>query len=256
MPLLLVIALAGFAAALIIRIVDPVIPAIAREFASTPQHMALLASAFAFPYALGQPILGPLGDAVGKALIMKCCLLVLVLALALCAVAPNTEALFAGRIIAGLAGGGVVPVALAMVGDRVPIDQRQVALSRQLMAMLTGQLIGAFGAGIIGDAFGWRAVSWLGCAIVAAAWVICQLYLPPRPTAQRKPFNLTTIQHGYAQVFTNPRAKICFGAVFIGGLCMFGPLPYIVTSLSHVCLRARNPDLMRGALPSRHTTHT
>jgi predicted MFS family arabinose efflux permease len=231
MPLLLVIALAGFAAALIVRIIDPLVPEIAREFASTPQHIALLASAFAFPYALGQPILGPLGDAVGKARIIKACLLVLAFALALSALAPNANALFAARIFAGLAAGGTIPVALALIGDRVPIEQRQVALSRQLMAMLTGQLIGAFGAGLIGDAFGWRAVSWLGCALVIAAWLICQLYLPARPTAQRKPFNLTTIREGYATVFANPRAKICFGAVFVGGICMFGPLPYVAALL-------------------------
>jgi predicted MFS family arabinose efflux permease len=231
MPLLLVIALAGFAAALIVRIIDPLVPEIAREFATTPQHIALLASAFAFPYALGQPILGPLGDAVGKARIIKACLLVLAIALALSAMAPNANALFAARIFAGLAAGGTIPVALALIGDRVPMEQRQVALSRQLMAMLSGQLIGAFGAGVIGDAFGWRAVSWLGCAIVVAAWVICQLYLPPRPTAQRKPFNLKTIQDGYAVVFANPRAKICFGAVFVGGLCMFGPLPHVAALL-------------------------
>jgi predicted MFS family arabinose efflux permease len=231
MPLLLVIALAGFAAALIVRIIDPLVPQIAREFATTPKHIALLASAFAFPYAIGQPILGPLGDALGKARIIKACLLVLALALALSAIAPNANALFAARIFAGLAAGGTIPLALALIGDRVPIEQRQVALSRQLVAMLSGQLIGAFGAGVIGDAYGWRTVSWLGCAIVLTAWTICHLYLPPRPTAQRKPFNLTTIKHGYALVFANPRAIICFGAVFIGGLCMFGPLPHVAALL-------------------------
>jgi predicted MFS family arabinose efflux permease len=230
MPLLLVIALAGFAAALIIRILDPLVPEIAREFATSPQHIALLASAFAFPYAFGQPILGPLGDAVGKARIIKACLLVLAIALALSALAPNANALFAARIAAGVAG-GVVPLALAMIGDRVALDQRQVALSRQLLAMLSGQLLGAFGAGVIGDAYGWRAVSWLGCLIVLTAFAICQLYLPARSTAPRQPFTLAGIRSGYALVFTNPRAKICFCAVFIGGLCMFGPLPYVATLL-------------------------
>ena len=33
----------------------------------SPAIIALLASAFTLPYALGQPLLGPMGDSVGKA---------------------------------------------------------------------------------------------------------------------------------------------------------------------------------------------
>ena len=161
MPILYALSICAFAAALIIRIVDPMVPEIARSFATTPQHMALLASAFAFPYALGQPLLGPLGYAIGKARIIQGCLIVLAVALALSAVAPTAETLFAARIVAGLAAGGTVPVSLAMVGDRFGIEERQVALSRLLMAMLSGQLLGALGAGIVGSVLGWRAVMWI-----------------------------------------------------------------------------------------------
>ena len=125
MPFIVALSLCCFAAALIIRMVDPLVPDIAREFASTPEHMALLASAFAFPYAFGQPLLGPLGDAIGKARIIQGCLIILTLALALSAIAPTPATLFAARIAAGLAAGGTVPVSLAMVGDRVAMDQRR-----------------------------------------------------------------------------------------------------------------------------------
>ena len=67
--------------------------------------------------------------------------------------AEPRDALIA-RICAGLAAGGTVPVSIALVGDRVAVAERQVALSRLLMAMLSGQLAGAAGAGAIGQAFG------------------------------------------------------------------------------------------------------
>ena len=231
MPFLLALSIVCFAAASVIRCVDPVVPDIARSFAIAPESVALLASAFAFPYAFSQPLLGPLGDAIGKARIIKGCLAVLSVAMILCALAPTPETLFAARIAAGLAAGGTVPVSLAMVGDRVAIGERQVALSRLLMAMLTGQLTGALGAGIIGDAYGWRAVMWIGSAIILTATVVAHLTLARRPDAERKRFSLYTVRDGYALVFANPRAIICYGAVFVGGVCLFGILPHLATLL-------------------------
>ncbi len=231
MPFLVALSLCCFAAAFIIRLVDPLVPDIARDFGETPQHMALLASAFAFPYALSQPVLGPLGDAIGKARIIQGCLIVLAVAMALTALAPTPEVLFAARIAAGLAAGGTVPVSLAMVGDRVAIDQRQVALSRLLVAMLTGQLAGALGAGVVGSLFGWRVVMGLGFVTILAAAVLAHFALTPRLAVVRKPFSLASIRNGYKLVFANPRAKICYGAVFVGGVCLFGVLPHVATLL-------------------------
>lgn len=227
MPFLLALSFCCFAAALIIRAVDPVVPDIARDFTTTPEHMALLASAFAFPYAFGQPLLGPLGDAIGKARIIQACLIALVVGLVLSALAPGPDSLFAARMLSGLAAGGTVPVSIAMVGDRVPMEHRQIALSRLLVAMLTGQLSGALGAGVIGSLFGWRTVMWTGCGIVLAAAIVATVWLEPRKAAARKAFSLSSIVDGYTLVFTNPRAKICYGAVFVGGVCLFGVLPHI-----------------------------
>ena len=231
MPFLYALSIVCFAAASVIRCVDPVVPDIARSFGMAPEHIALLASAFAFPYAFSQPLLGPLGDAIGKARIIKVCLAVLSFAMILCALAPTPETLFGARVAAGLAAGGTVPVSLAMVGDRVPIGERQVALSRLLMAMLTGQLTGALGAGVIGQAYGWRAVMWIGSAIILTAAIIAHVVLARRPDAERKPFSLSSVRNGYSLVFANPRAIICYGAVFVGGTCLFGILPHIANLL-------------------------
>lgn len=242
MPLLLVLALSCLASALIVRIVDPLIPQIARELASDPNRVALIASAFAFPYALGQPILGPLGDALGKARVIKWCLAALSAALALSVVAPTVELLFLSRFLAGLAAGGTIPLAIAMVGDRFAINERQVALSQLLMAMLVGQILGVVGSGLIGSLVNWRWVMALGCALVVASLVLAIRSLEARPDATRKAFSLGGMRHGYARVFANPRAKVCYGAVFVEGMCIFGLLPYLA-----VLLEARGAGGIREA---------
>ena len=47
---------------------------------------------------------------------------------------------------------------MALIGDLVPVKERQVAIGRLLLAILTGNLLGASIAGVIGDVFGWRGV--------------------------------------------------------------------------------------------------
>jgi predicted MFS family arabinose efflux permease len=231
MPLLIVLGFASFVSALSIRVIDPVVPEIARDLGTTIETVALLASAFSFPYAFGQPILGPLGDAVGKARIIKLGLAVLATMLALSAVAPTIELLFATRILGGLASGGIIPLVIAMVGDRFPMAERQLALSRVLMAALSGQLAGATGSGLIASAVGWRTVMALACLAALTALLVSLRNLKPRADARRAKLTVSGLRSGYERVFQNPRAVVCYAAVFIEGLSIYGLLPFIAPLL-------------------------
>src|SRR5215217_1299989 len=149
--LILILATSGFASTFSGRAVEPMVGIIARDLAAPVETIALLSAAFALPYAFIQPVLGPIGDALGKERIMKICLGVLVLALVGSLFASSVTALFLLRILAGAAAGGVVPLSLALVGDRVEMAGRQVAISRFLVAIIMGQMAGSSLAGIMAD---------------------------------------------------------------------------------------------------------
>lgn len=230
-PVLGILACVCFVASLSIRIVDPIVPGIARDLSVSPETIALLATAFALPYALGQPLLGPLADAIGKVFVVKVCLAVMSLSLLVSALAPSAEILFGARIVSGLAGGGIIPVALALVGDRVALEQRQVALSRLLTATVLAVIFGATLSGLLADALGWRAVFGLATIVTALALAVFTLRMAPASNVTRPPFRLGGMLTGYREVFANPRARICFTAVFVEGALIFGYLPYIAIVL-------------------------
>ncbi len=142
-----------------------------RDLSSPPATVALLSTAFALPYALIQPILGPVGDALGKERVVVACLCVLTLALAACALTGDIGTLFGLRMLAGAAAGGVIPLSLAMMGDRIPMERRQVAIGRFLVAVILGQLSGSTIAGLIEGAIGWRGVFWLAAGVGATGLV-------------------------------------------------------------------------------------
>jgi predicted MFS family arabinose efflux permease len=226
---LAIVALVCFASSLFVRSVDPVIPPIAADLFVATTTAALLSTAFAFPYAFVQPVLGAMADMMGKVRLMTACLLVLVLAGLVGAFATSFPVLLASRIVAGIASGGLFPIALALVGDLVPVGRRQVAISRLLFAGMSGNLLGASGAGVIGDLIGWRGVFFATALVGAAVLVASVVSLRGVDSERPARFDLSVVAPNYRAIFGNPLAKICFGAVFVEGIFLFGLFPYIAS---------------------------
>ena len=230
-PAINIIALAGFSAALSTRALDPVLPHVADDFAISIATAAGLAAGYALIYALVQPLIGAAADLFGKARLMTLCLALLGVASILGALATSFAALFATRILAGIASGGVFPVALGLTSDLVAPAKRQVAIGRTLAGSMAGNLLGATASGVIGDFIGWRGVlATLGAlGLVAAVAVFAGFRgasLTHAPTS-----DFAALKKGYRTIFTNPNTRYCFSAVFIEGCCVFGLFPFIASFL-------------------------
>jgi predicted MFS family arabinose efflux permease len=229
--LLNVVGLTVFATSLFVRAVDPVIPQIASNLWVEPATAALLSTAFALPYAILQPVLGPVADVIGKTRLMTICLLLLVVTSVASAIATNFEVLLVLRALSGVVSGGIYPVSMALVADLVPIGQRQVALSRILFAGMTGNLLGATASGIIGDLIGWRGVFLVLSAVGALVLVAALLGFRGVTAVQTPRVELKSVPANYRAIFSNPSAKVCYGAVFLEGMFIFGVFPYVALLL-------------------------
>lgn len=225
------LSLIGFIVALASRATDPIIPPIAHDIGVDPNAVALLTTAFALPFALVQPVLGPVGDMVGKVRVMIACLAVTILAMIASGLATNFTVLLVARIVAGAAAGGIFPVGIAVIGDLIPVKNRQVAIGRWLTAVITGNLIGSSLAGVIGDLLSWRGVFFVIAGLGVVALVVAMVSL--REAARAKPgrLSLAGFSAGYGKVLANPRAKVCFSAVFVEGIVIFGLFPFIALLL-------------------------
>ena len=230
-PALNIIALATFAASLSVRALDPVLPHVADEFGLSIATAAGFASGYAFTFAIVQPVVGAAADLFGKARLMIGCLVLLGFANVLGAMSTSFPLLLASRILAGIASGGVFPVALGLTSDLVAPEKRQVAIGRTLTGSMTGNLLGATASGLIGDFLGWRGVlAVLGSLVVVAAVAVAAgfrgavLKHPPRTS-------LSALRQGYHTIFTNPNARVCYSAVFVEGCCVLGLFPFIAAFL-------------------------
>ncbi|WP_441241653.1 MFS transporter [Tardiphaga sp. 768_D3_N2_1] len=240
-PVLNVIALASFAAALSQRALDPVLPHVADDLFVTVAVAAGLSSALAFTFAIVQPVLGAAADMFGKARLMIVCLVLLGLASILGALTTSYPLLLATRVLAGIGAGGVFPVTLSLTSDLVGPKLRQVALSRVMAGAMTGNLLGSTASGVIGDFFGWRGVLViLGSLAIAASVAVALGFKGAALVKPAAKADLRKLARGYKVIFRNPNTLIVYSAVFVEGCCILGLFPYIssflfdrgVTSLS------------------------
>lgn len=225
-----ILSVCGFASALSTRFVDPMITVIARDLQSDPLQVALLSTAYALPYALIQLVLGPIGDALGKELVTKLLMVALTITMFACCLAPNLPSLFAFRVLSGIAAGGIIPMGLATIGDRVGMEDRQVAIGHFLTAVLTGQLLGGIGAGLVADGFGWRGVFLFG-AVLAAISAAAVLVGFRNYRSAGGELSFASAGKRYRRIISIGRVRWLMFFVFAEGILIYGVHPYIAAMM-------------------------
>jgi predicted MFS family arabinose efflux permease len=172
------------------------------------------------------------GDALGKERVMKACLAMLCLSLFGSIFVTSLEALFALRMLAGLAAGGVTPLNLAIIGDRVEMSARQVALSRYVVWLILGQMAGSSVSGFIAAYVGWRGVFVLATLMMVVS--LASVMIGFRGVERGSAFRLQVALARYAEILRNRRALALFAFVFLEAIAVFGLFPYMAPILQEL----------------------
>lgn len=245
---LLLFALCGLAATVSSRSIDPLITILALDFAIPITTAALVSSLYALPFALAQPVLGPLGDAFGKTLMLRIYLWILSLCLLGAALAPTFESLLLMRFCSGVAAGGIIPACMASLGDRFDGAERTVAISRFVTVGLMAQIFSASLSGLLASQLGWRSVFFAAAVIACASALLATVFLKI-PKTSPVGFSMAGAVRNYRTVFANPKAPLCFGTVFLEGIALFGITPYVAELLRDRGLGdVRQAGLIIGAM--------
>lgn len=152
--------------------VAPLIPGLSAYFKVTEQTVGLIIPAYLIPYGIATLFYGLLADTIGPKRIILTSLLMFSILTALTAVSASVNQLVIWRFLTGIGASGVVPIALAWIGQTYTFEERGRPLGWLFGAMAGG---GAFGSsiGVMLEPFvGWKmlfiGVSVTGCII----WII------------------------------------------------------------------------------------
>jgi len=120
-----------------------------------------IVNAYLLGYLVALPIVGRVADVFGHARVFAVCLGIFMLGSALVALSPSFTPLVLARALQAVGGGGVVPVAMAIVVGELPKEKRLMGLGAIAAAAEAGALLGPLWGGGIAELWGWRWVFWI-----------------------------------------------------------------------------------------------
>jgi DHA2 family multidrug resistance protein len=151
-----VVALAAFMEILDTSIANVALPHIAGNLGATNDESTWVLTSYLVSNAIVLPVSGWIAGALGRARFFITCIALFTVSSVLCGVAPSLPLLILFRIMQGGGGGGLQPMAQAILADTFPPEKRGVAFGLFGITTILAPTIGPTLGGWITDNYSWR----------------------------------------------------------------------------------------------------
>ena len=190
-------------------------PQMAVEFSASASMVQLTLTALMVGAGVGQLVIGPLSDSVGRRRLLLVCIAICLVAGVICALAPSVQVLIVARLVQGLTGGAGMVLGRAVIADRTSGP----ATMRLMNALIAAGAISAAVAPALGGQIiqwsGWRAVFWVLSGIVGAMLLASAFAVPESLTPEkRRSTGFVEFSRGIGELLRNPR----FVAYLVAGI--------------------------------------
>ncbi|WP_291379410.1 multidrug effflux MFS transporter [Demequina sp.] len=209
----------------------PAFPSVAADLATSSAAIQLTLTATTIGFGLGQLIVGPLSDAMGRRRPLLVATSVHIVASIGVAMAPTVEWVMVGRVVQGMGAAGGAVVAMAVVRDLFGGQRLIRMLSRLALVMGFAPVL----APVIGSQL-LRFVEWRGVFVFLAAYgllvtvVAGFILVETLPRERRGRFSSATIARRYRRLIKDP----AFVGIAVVGAATFTALFAYLTASSFV----------------------
>ncbi|MEU8076411.1 MFS transporter [Catellatospora citrea] len=166
--LVLYLSLGGLAFAVLQSLVAPAMSTIARDLNVSTANASWILTAYLLSASVLTPILGRLGDMVGKRRVLIAVLALLAVGTLLAALAPNLGVLIVARALQGAAG-AIMPLSIGMVRDELAREKVSATVGLLSAIFGVGAGVGIVAAGPIVEHLSWHWLFWLPLVLVVVA---------------------------------------------------------------------------------------
>lgn len=213
------------------RICDAMLPSVARTFSESLQSTSTIVSGFTIAYGASQLFYMTLSARISKKRIVVLALWACAFAALLAFVASSLAMLVLARVLMGAAAGGIIPLSIASIADRVPFNERQAVLAKLLSYTLLGLIGGAWIGGVVSELFSWRAAFALLCIMFAGLGLGLKHRMGRATTESQNAETSTTLLHNMRSLVTSAWSRAVLLTTFVEGALVFGVMTFVPTLL-------------------------
>jgi DHA1 family bicyclomycin/chloramphenicol resistance-like MFS transporter len=203
----------------------PSLPRIAEDYAVSSSVVQLTLTGTLAGLAIGQLVIGPLSDSLGRRRPLMAGIVLHMLASLLCLFAPNIVVLGIARSLQGVGAAAAMVVAIAIVGDLFADSTAATVMSRLMLVLGVAPVIApSLGAAVL-LRFSWH---WVFAVLVLLAGLLLLLAALALPetlqVSHRRPLRVRGILATYGELLRDRRFVIL---VLVAALGMSGLFAYI-----------------------------
>ncbi|MFE9612181.1 MFS transporter [Streptomyces sp. NPDC006012] len=178
------LALAGITAAIMQTLVTPLIAELPQILHTTSSNAAWVITVTLLVAAVCVPVVGRLGDLVGKRRMLLVCAAPLIAGSVVSALSSSVVTMIIGRGLQGM-GMGMVPLGIALLRDVVPTERLSSSIALVSASMGIGGGLGLPIAAAVAQYADWRVLFWGAAGLAAAVAVLIFFLVPDVPAAAK-----------------------------------------------------------------------
>ena len=181
-----VVAMAAFMEVLDTSIANVALPYMAGSLGASNDQSTWVLTSYLVSNAIVLPISGWLSNAFGRKRFFMLCLVIFTISSLLCGIAPSLGAIIIFRVLQGIGGGGLQPMAQAILADVFPPEKRGLAFAVYGVTAVIAPTIGPTLGGWITDNYTWRWIFFINLPVgILALFLVYRLVDDP-PWAKKK----------------------------------------------------------------------
>ena len=180
-----VVAMAAFMEVLDTSIANVALPYMAGSLGASNDQSTWVLTSYLVSNAIVLPISGWLARAFGRKRFFMGCLVVFTISSLLCGIAPSLGAIIIFRVLQGIGGGGLQPMAQAILADVFPPEKRGLAFALYGVTAIIAPTIGPTLGGWITDNYTWRWIFFINLPVGILALLLVYRLVEDPPWAER-----------------------------------------------------------------------
>ena len=180
-----VVALAAFMEVLDTSIANVALPYIAGNLAASNDQSTWVLTSYLVSNAIVLPMSGWLATRLGRKRFFLACLFLFTVSSLLCGLASSLGLLLFFRVVQGAGGGGLQPMAQAILADTFPPQQRGLAFALYGITAVTAPTIGPTLGGWITFSYSWRWIFFINLPVGLATFFLVSHFVEDPPYLAR-----------------------------------------------------------------------